>query len=102
MQRARLPRRSLARVGRPWRIPPRTQREKTRMSKKIIVIDDSRTMREQVRAGLEGAGYAVVEAADGQEGLEKIRKQPDLAMAICDVNMPNVNGIGMVEALKAE
>src|SRR5689334_15534329 len=70
--------------------------------KKIIVIDDSKTMREQVRSVLEAAGYLVLEAADGQEGLDKIRKQSDLAMAICDVNMPNIGGIGMVETLKAE
>jgi two-component system chemotaxis response regulator CheY len=72
------------------------------MTKKIIVIDDSKTVRDQVRSVLEQAGYSVVEAADGEEGLEKIRGQPDLAMAICDVNMPNLGGIGMVEALKAD
>jgi two-component system chemotaxis response regulator CheY len=72
------------------------------MKKKILVIDDSKTVRDQVRAVLEGGGYTVLEATDGQEGLDEIRSTHDLAMAICDVNMPNITGIGMVETLKAD
>jgi two-component system, chemotaxis family, chemotaxis protein CheY len=72
------------------------------MSKKIIVVDDSKTVRDQVRGVLQGAGYAVLEAADGQEGLDEIRRNPDLAMAICDVHMPNVSGIVMLESLQAD
>jgi two-component system chemotaxis response regulator CheY len=72
------------------------------MKKKILIVDDSKTVRDQVRGILEGAGYEVVEAADGQEALEKIRALRDLAMAICDVQMPNLTGIAMIERLKAE
>jgi two-component system, chemotaxis family, chemotaxis protein CheY len=70
------------------------------MGKKVIVIDDSKTVRDQVRLALEGAGYQVVEAFDGQDGFSKIRDTADLAMAICDVNMPGMSGIAMLEALK--
>jgi two-component system, chemotaxis family, chemotaxis protein CheY len=72
------------------------------MSKKVIVVDDSKTVRDQVRGVLEGAGYQVIEAADGQEGMNQIRDNPDLCMAICDVHMPNVSGILMVESLQAD
>jgi two-component system chemotaxis response regulator CheY len=73
------------------------------MKKKIIlIVDDSKTVRDQVRTILEGAGYAVAEAADGQQALEKIRMVPDLAMVLCDVQMPNLSGIAMVERLKAD
>jgi len=72
------------------------------MTKKIIVIDDSKTVRDQVRGVLTGAGYTVLEAGDGQEGLAEIRNNPDLAMAICDVHMPNVSGIALVESLQAD
>lgn len=72
------------------------------MSKKILVVDDSNTIRQQVGMCLTGAGYTVVEAADGAEGLSTIKSTPDLAMVICDVNMPNMNGIEMLEAVHAD
>jgi two-component system chemotaxis response regulator CheY len=70
------------------------------MSKKVIVIDDSKTVRDQVRLALEGAGYQVLEAVDGHDGFSKIRDTNDLSMAICDVNMPGMTGIGMLEELR--
>ena len=70
------------------------------MSKKILVVDDSNTIRQQVGMCLSSAGYAVVEASDGQEGLKVIESTPDIAMVICDVNMPNMNGIEMLEAVQ--
>jgi two-component system, chemotaxis family, chemotaxis protein CheY len=72
------------------------------MKKKILIVDDSKTVRDQVRGILEGAGYQVEEAADGEQGLEQIRLHGDLAMALCDVQMPNMTGIIMIEKLKAE
>lgn len=71
------------------------------MSKKILVVDDSMTVRQQVGSVLTQAGFTVEEAQDGQEGLEKIGAQSDIAMVICDVNMPRLNGIEMVEKVKA-
>ena len=70
------------------------------MGKKVIIIDDSRTIRDHVRLVLEPAGYEVLEAVDGRDGIEKVRLHRDLAMAICDVNMPGMTGIGMLEELK--
>ena len=69
------------------------------MAKKIIVIDDSPTVRQQVGMALKQAGFDVVEATDGEEGLSTIRNVKDAAMAICDVNMPRMNGLEMLEAL---
>jgi two-component system chemotaxis response regulator CheY len=70
------------------------------MSKKIMVVDDSRTVRQQVANLLTEAGYEIVEASDGVEGAEKIDSSRDLAMVICDVNMPRMNGIEMLTLLK--
>lgn len=72
------------------------------MSKKILVVDDSRSVRLQVRIALAEAGYDVVEAEDGQDGLEKVTQgsDSDVAMVVCDVNMPRMNGIELLEALK--
>jgi len=70
--------------------------------KKILVVDDSRTVRQQVAAVLSQAGYQVVEASDGIEATEKIEANTDLAMVVCDVNMPRMNGIDMLELLKKD
>lgn len=72
------------------------------MSKKIMIVDDSRTIRQQVTFTLTKAGYQVIEAEDGLDGLNKLKSNHDLAMIISDVNMPNMNGLEMVEQIKAD
>ena len=64
--------------------------------KKILVIDDSETIRQQVKQALAATGYEIVEAIDGVDGLEKLRERNDLDMALCDVNMPRMNGLDMI------
>jgi two-component system, chemotaxis family, chemotaxis protein CheY len=70
--------------------------------KKILVVDDSASVRQHVGNVLVGAGYEVIEAADGVLGGQEIDRSRDLAMVICDVNMPNLNGIDMVTQVKAD
>jgi two-component system chemotaxis response regulator CheY len=72
------------------------------MNKKIIVVDDSRTARLQVRNTLTESGYDVVEAVDGKDGLEKIAANGEAFLVICDINMPVMNGLEMLTALRAE
>jgi two-component system chemotaxis response regulator CheY len=72
------------------------------MSKKILIVDDSRTIRQQVSFTLSKGGFTVVEAEDGKDGIAKLGANEDIAMIISDVNMPNMNGIEMVEAIKAD
>ncbi len=69
------------------------------MDKKILVVDDSATVRQQVRAALADTGFEVVEAADGLEGLDAINGRSDLAAVVCDVNMPRLGGLQMLEML---
>ena len=69
------------------------------MSKIILIVDDSRTIRQQVGFTLTKEGYTVVEAADGQEGLTKL-KENEVSMIISDVNMPNMDGLEMVEQIR--
>jgi two-component system chemotaxis response regulator CheY len=70
------------------------------MPKKIIVVDDSQTVRQQVVLALNQGGYTVVEAVDGLDGFDTIQRTPDVALVICDVNMPRANGLEMLESLK--
>jgi len=72
------------------------------MGKKIIVVDDSHMVRSQVGSALKGAGYEVIEAADGNEGFAMIEAHADAAMVICDVNMPNLNGLEMLATVKQD
>ena len=72
------------------------------MSKKVMIVDDSRTIRQQVNFTLSKGGYEVVEAEDGQLGLDTLKSNSDIAMVISDVNMPNMNGLEMVEAIAAD
>lgn len=71
-------------------------------SVKILVVDDSKTVRSEVKGVLAPAGFDVVEAVDGIEGIERIRDTTDLALVICDVNMPRLDGIGLLKLVKAE
>jgi two-component system, chemotaxis family, chemotaxis protein CheY len=64
--------------------------------KKILVIDDSETIRQQVKQALATTGYEIIEAVDGIDGLEKLRAVIDLDLALCDVNMPRMNGLDMI------
>jgi two-component system chemotaxis response regulator CheY len=68
----------------------------------VLVVDDSETVRRQVHQALEPAGYEVVEAVDGADGLEKIRASGDLGLVLCDVNMPRMTGLEMIARARAE
>ena len=70
------------------------------MSATVLVVDDSATVRQQVGTALRQAGFQVVEACDGNDGANKIRAG-GIDCVISDVNMPNKNGIEMVEEVKA-
>ena len=67
------------------------------MTKRILVVDDSACVRQQVSFALVQAGYEVVEAVDGADGLRKVLAG-GIAMAICDVNMPHLDGLQLLEA----
>ena len=66
----------------------------------ILAVDDSASMRQMVRFTLEGAGYKVVQAADGIEALELARKSP-ADLVLTDVNMPRMDGLQLVRELRA-
>jgi two-component system, chemotaxis family, chemotaxis protein CheY len=69
------------------------------MSKTILTVDDSPSIRNVVRMTLQEAGYTVIEGFDGQDGLEKATTNHVDAI-IVDQNMPRLNGIGMIKALR--
>ncbi len=66
---------------------------------KILAVDDSASMRQMVSFTLKGAGYEVVEAADGKLALDQARKQ-QFDLVLSDVNMPVMDGITLVKELR--
>jgi two-component system chemotaxis response regulator CheY len=72
------------------------------MATKVLIVDDSHTVRQQVGGVLGQAGYEIVEAADGHEALVAMGRHRDVALVICDVNMPGMNGIDLLLLLKRE
>lgn len=72
------------------------------MGPKVLVVDDSGFVRQQVGRVLRGAGFEIVEAADGDQALAAFAAHPDLALVICDVNMPNRSGLEVLEVLAVE
>ena len=71
------------------------------MSVKVLVIDDSLMVRQQVSRALSAAGFAILEATDGVEALQKLESSPETRLVVCDVNMPRMNGIEFLERLSA-
>lgn len=69
------------------------------MAKSILTVDDSGSIRQMVSFTLKGAGYDVVEAADGQEGLDKAR-QRSVDLVLTDQNMPRMDGITLIKTLR--
>lgn len=67
--------------------------------KKILVVDDSESIREQLRKDLESQQYHVSVAEDGEVGLKTALQIPNLDLIISDVNMPNMNGLDMCRKL---
>lgn len=68
---------------------------------KIAVVDDSSVIRSQVSVALIAAGYGVIEAGNGAEGLQRVEENADLALVLSDINMPRMTGIEMLAAIKA-
>ena len=65
----------------------------------ILAVDDSASMRQMVVFTLKGAGYDVVEAADGVQALQ-MAKSKKVDMVLTDVNMPNMDGITLIRQLR--
>lgn len=70
------------------------------MAKRVLTVDDSRTIRDMVCFTLRGAGYEVAEAPDAQAGLNLL-KTAKFDCIISDINMPGMDGIAFTKAVRA-
>ena len=65
------------------------------MTKTVLTIDDSRTMRDMLQLALVEAGYRVIQAVDGIDGLETLAAE-GADVVITDINMPRLDGFGFI------
>lgn len=71
------------------------------MSKVVMTVDDSRTMRDMLKMALVGAGFEVIQAEDGVHGVEVLSgAKPDCI--ITDINMPRMDGFGFITHVRGD
>ncbi len=71
------------------------------MGKLIMAVDDSASVRQMVAFVVRQAGHTVIEACDGKDALDKLASHK-IDLLITDLNMPNLDGIGLVKSVRAE
>lgn len=69
------------------------------MAKTVLTVDDSASIRQMVAFTLKSAGYLVIEAEDGQAGLDKA-KASSVDLVLTDQNMPKLDGLALIKALR--
>ena len=69
------------------------------MAKSVMVVEDSRFMRQLISFSLEDSGFSVTTAENGQDALDKLHGSPP-AIIITDLNMPVMNGIDFIRSLR--
>jgi len=69
------------------------------MSKRVMTVDDSATVRQVLQMTLEGAGYEVLQAVDGVDALDKLAAGK-VDMLVTDLNMPNMDGISLIKQVR--
>jgi two-component system chemotaxis response regulator CheY len=84
----------------PAETAPATPSSDVAMSRRILTIDDSKTIRDMLRMTLAPAGYEILQAVDGQDGVEVMDRET-VDLVITDINMPRMNGYEVVRHLRA-
>lgn len=72
------------------------------MGKLVLTVDDSRTMRDMLRLALTDAGHTVVQADDGQHGVEVLNANPGIDVIVTDINMPRMDGYAFIDHVRRD
>jgi two-component system chemotaxis response regulator CheY len=71
------------------------------MLKKVLAVDDSTLIQQMYKMVLMRYRCEIIQALNGQEGLDKLEKHPDVNMMLVDINMPLMNGLEFIQKVKA-
>jgi two-component system chemotaxis response regulator CheY len=82
-------------------VTPDTQTDEACMTKRILTIDDSRTIRDMLNLTLSEAGFEVLQAVDGQDGIDVLEKE-QVDLVITDINMPKMDGYGVIRHIRGQ
>lgn len=69
---------------------------------KVLVVNDSEMVRNYYYHILKSAGFDVISAIDGADGIEKLFKSPDISLIISDINMPDMDGYTMIAKVRQD
>jgi len=72
------------------------------VSRTVLTVDDSRTMRDMLHMALTDAGFRVLQAVDGVHGLEMLESDDVPDVIITDINMPRLDGFGFIEGVRQD
>lgn len=72
------------------------------MSKIVLTVDDSRTMRNMLKLALTDAGHTVIQAEDGVHGVEVLSQSDRVDVIITDINMPRMDGFGFIDHVRRD
>jgi two-component system, chemotaxis family, chemotaxis protein CheY len=69
------------------------------MRQKILIVDDSESVRQQLFEALSVAGFDILQAPNGSAGLDLVQANTDISLIFCDIHMPVMNGLSFLEAV---
>lgn len=93
----------IARGAEPVASRPAGERRRPTSDGVVLLVDDEPTVRHVLRAGLSRVGYRVLEASDGQSGLERFRADgPRIGALVVDLSMPRLDGLGLIRGIRAD
>lgn len=72
------------------------------MRKKILIVDDSESIREVISVGLKNHGYEVFKGENGLDGLERLTQEKEIDLIITDINMPLMDGISFLKEIRKQ
>lgn len=72
------------------------------MTKIVLTVDDSRTMRNMLKLALTEAGHTVIQAEDGVHGVEVLNQSGGVDVIITDINMPRMDGFGFIDHIRQD
>ena len=84
------------------RLPGQPQTKDSVMSKHILIVDDSKTIRNLVAFIMKKEGFKVTMAEDGLDGLEKLYSAGEVHLIISDINMPRMDGLTFIKTLREQ
>lgn len=70
--------------------------------KRILVVDDSESIRELIAIGLEMQGYDIIRGVNGEDGYNRLKENADLSLVITDMNMPVMDGLTFLKKIRSD